>query len=122
MECAENIHSITNALEEANDNIRFVNNNYNQEIPEVDINDAIQEYNDNACCDMHKTLYYKLKDDHNLLVLYEDQVATGEWKQHVKWAVIHDSNGNWVDTFGDVPDDVFTDEYLKDKREAEGEN
>lgn len=36
------------------------------------------------------------------------------------WYIIHDTNGNFVSTVGDVPDKYFTDDYLEEIKEKEG--
>jgi hypothetical protein len=37
------------------------------------------------------------------------------------WFIVHDTNGNFVYFVGDVPDDYLTEEYIKERNEAEGE-
>lgn len=39
---------------------------------------------------------------------------------YLDWYIIHDTNGNFVTFIGDVPDEYLTEEYIKERDEAEG--
>lgn len=41
-------------------------------------------------------------------------------EDYIEWAIIHDTNGNFVTLIGNVPDEFFTEEYIRERNEAEG--
>lgn len=62
-------------------------------------------------------IYYKSDDDLDIQQILNDGKKIDDY---IDWYIIHDTNGNFVYTVGDVPEEYFTEEYLTEKAEAEG--
>ena len=63
-----------------------------------------------------RMVYYKAEKELNLAEIVE---AGEHLEEHVEFAIIHDTNDNFVSLIGEVPDDYFTEQYLEEKAEAE---
>lgn len=73
------------------------------------------------------SFYMGIQDSNPTVVYYPgNEVSFAEVKNSgkhlldfVPWFLNHDTNTNFVQAVGEVPDEYYTEEYLKEKREAE---
>ncbi|ATO48614.1 hypothetical protein P4V86_03665 [Brevibacillus laterosporus] len=66
--------------------------------------------------DMNPTIVYYPGD----AIEFKDVAGSGKnFLEFVPWFLTHDTNSDFVQANGEVPDEYYTEEYLKDKREAE---
>jgi hypothetical protein len=65
-------------------------------------------------------VYYKSKDGKELDI--QNLLANGEKiDNYCEWYIVHDTNDNFVNLVGEVPDDYLREEYIAERNEAEGE-
>lgn len=63
-------------------------------------------------------IFYKADQDLDIQQILKDGKKIDEY---LDWYIIHDTNDNFVTFIGEVPDDYLTEEYIKERNEAEGE-
>lgn len=61
-------------------------------------------------------VYYKNDEEVDIQQILKDGKII---EDIVDWGIVHDTNGNFVYTFGNVPDYIFTDDYIKERDEQE---
>lgn len=62
-------------------------------------------------CENHTLVYYPGES----LDIQKMLKAGKKLEDCLPWFIVHDTNTNFVGTFGNVPDKYFTDEYLEEK-------
>lgn len=91
---------------------------FNGEV-ELDEDGYVSDEDHMAFGDSNPTVvYYKADKDLDI----QELLKNGEKiDNYVEWYLVHDTNDNFVTAVGDVPEKYFTEEYLAEKAEAEGE-
>lgn len=69
-------------------------------------------------CNSNPTYIYYGGEELNIQDLLDSGKKMGDYKD---WFIVHDSNDNFVTFVGDVPDKYLTEEYIKERDEAEAE-
>ncbi len=75
-----------------------------------------EPYQEEVMCDGHVLYYTELEESHFLSV-YSGAIPLKD----DEWIIKQDTNDNFVRLIGQVPDEYLTEEYIKDRNEAEGE-
>lgn len=111
VECSENLHELEKDLYNTLKQHGF-DNDFTRDI----IDQCVEEYNYHRECEGHTHCYFAKTDEEYTT---EDIIKAGGIEKLADYGLFHDTNGNFVSTFGNVPDRFFTEEYIKERDEAE---
>ena len=113
VECEENLHYAIICVKDELSMLGFLDAESADDILEIISND----FYDHTACDGHTTCYYRADSEYTT----EEIIQAGGIEKLAEYGIFHDTNDNFVDTFGDVPNSIFTEKYIAERNEAEAE-
>ncbi len=112
MECDKAIHAIKQSVKDV---LNSSNHKFDDESIEQILDLVEERFTFDNECEGHRRCYYYHSGSSFTIAHI---IAAGGIQKLAMWGIIHDTNGNFVSTFGKVPDKIFTTDYLEERDEA----
>jgi len=112
IECSDNLYRIEENVKCALDSDFFTEGQIDTIIDTV--REEFYYQND---CDGHTRCYYRADSEYTT----EEIIQAGGIEKLAEYGIFHDTNDNFVDAFGEVPDSIFTEKYIAERDGVEAE-